>query len=61
MFLMLNQTGIVHSCQKTKPSSDCMLEVASEFDYEHFWWKGDNNKLLSSLNWAVGYPRLDGK
>ena len=58
---MLNQTAIFHSCQKAQSPSDCTLEVASEFDFDNFWWKGDDKKLLSSLNWMVGYPRLAGK
>ena len=62
-FLSLNHSDIYNTCKVTKASDlrYCKLGVASEYNYEKKGWMDENNNILTRLNWAVGYPQLNGK
>ena len=58
--MSLDPNAIYNACA-TVDSSEYRFELLSEFDYERLGWIDDSDNLLNDLNWAIGYPQLDGE
>ena len=57
--MTLDRSAIFNACEEAE-SSECKLEVLSDFDYEQLGWIDEHNNLLDGLDWEVGYPQLNG-